>query len=108
MREAAGWPAFAQLALVRAEAVARSEPQDFLGACAGLARELLPPAVRILGPAPSPMERRQGRYRAQLLLQTTERPVLQRALPALLDAIAALPAARRVRWSLDVDPGELF
>ena len=54
------------------------------------------------------MERRQGRYRAQLLLQTTERPALRRALPALLEAIAALPAARRVRWSLDVDPGELF
>ena len=107
-RSAAGWPPFAHLALVRAEAVARAEPQDFLVACAGLARELLPASVRILGPAPSPMERRQGRYRAQLLLRTTDRPALRRALPALLEAIATLPAARRVRWSLDVDPGELF
>ncbi len=107
-RAAAGWPPYAYLALLRAEAVDRRAPQRFLEACAGCARERLPPAVRVLGPAPSPMERRQGRYRAQLLLQCPERPVLHGALPGLVERLEQLAEARRVRWSLDVDPSELF
>ena len=63
---------------------------------------------RCSGPAPAPMERRAGRYRGQLLLQAAARRDLQRFLPAFRAAIAALPAQRRVRWSLDVDPSELF
>ena len=37
--------------------------------------------IRILGPASSPMERRSGRYRAQLLLQSTDSVQL---VPALI------------------------
>ena len=40
------------------------------------------------------------------------RPEQRRALHALLDALMpqayALPQARRVRWSLDVDPVDLY
>jgi primosomal protein N' (replication factor Y) len=107
-RAAAGWPPYAYLALLRAEAVQRPQPLRFLEACAGLALDGLPPTVRVLGPAPSPMERRQGRYRAQLLLQARDRRALHGALPGLVERIESLPQARRVRWSLDVDPCELF
>ena len=54
------------------------------------------------------MERRAGRYRGQLLLQAAARRDLQRFLPEFRAAVSALPAQRRVRWSLDVDPAELF
>jgi primosomal protein N' (replication factor Y) len=54
------------------------------------------------------MERRAGRYRGQLLLQAAVRRDLQRFLPEFRAGIAALPAQRRVRWNLDVDPSELF
>ncbi|HKT31369.1 MAG TPA: primosomal protein N', partial [Gammaproteobacteria bacterium] len=67
-RRAAGLPPYAAMALLRAEAVARAAPLAFLDA----ARRKLAPAcgrqVQLLGPAPAPMERRAGRYRAQLLL----------------------------------------
>ena len=63
--------------------------------------------VRLLGPAPSPMERRAGRFRAQLLLQAPSHSPLQRFMSAWLPVIAALPEARRVRWSIDVDAAEL-
>jgi len=33
---------------------------------------------------------------------------LQRLLAGWLPAIGALPEARKVRWSIDVDPLELF
>jgi primosomal protein N' (replication factor Y) len=53
------------------------------------------------------MERRAGRYRAQLLLEAAERPPLQRLLAAWLPLVEALPSARRVRWSIDVDPHDV-
>ena len=64
--------------------------------------------VEALGPAPAPMERLAGRTRAQLLLRADRRADLQRALSGWVPALAELPAARRVRWSIDVDPADLF
>ena len=64
--------------------------------------------VRILGPASSPMERRGGRYRGQLLIHAADRRPLQRFLPVLRATIEQLDDARRTRWSIDVDPIELF
>jgi primosomal protein N' (replication factor Y) len=54
------------------------------------------------------MERRDGRARAQLLLTATARPALQKALPDWVAAVGALPGARSLRWSIDVDPVDLF
>jgi primosomal protein N' (replication factor Y) len=64
--------------------------------------------VEILGPAAAPMERRGGHYRAQLLTRAATHAPLQRLLGAWIPTVEALPEARRVRWSVDVDPVELF
>jgi len=64
--------------------------------------------VRVLGPVSAPMERRAGRYRAQLLLQCRERRGLHDMLGRLRATLEGSPAGRRVRWSIDVDPIELF
>jgi primosomal protein N' (replication factor Y) len=53
------------------------------------------------------MERRAGRWRAQLLLESAARGPLQRLLDAWLPRVENLPEARRVRWSIDVDPLEV-
>jgi primosomal protein N' (replication factor Y) len=50
------------------------------------------------------MQRRQGRYRAHLLVQATRREALHPLLDRLLAIARTLPEARSVRWSLDVDP----
>jgi len=107
-RQQAGWPPWSSLALVRAEATERPVVFSFLEATAALARTAAPLGLRVLGPAPAPMERRSGRYRGQLLLQADVRRDLQRFLPDFRAALSALPSQRRVRWSLDVDPSELF
>ncbi|MEM9384164.1 MAG: primosomal protein N' [Pseudomonadota bacterium] len=108
-RDAAGWPPFQSLALLRAEAVEASRAIHFLHEVAALARPLLrlDASVTFLGPAPATMERRAGRYRAQLLLRAPQRAPLQTLLTRLLPQVDALPAARRVRWSVDVDPVDL-
>jgi primosomal protein N' (replication factor Y) len=107
-RQQAGWPPWSSLALVRAEATERPAVFSFLEATAALARTAAPSGLRVLGPAPAPMERRSGRYRGQLLLQADVRRDLQRFLPEFRAAVSTLPSQRRVRWSLDVDPSELF
>jgi len=65
-------------------------------------------SLRILGPVDAPMARRAGRYRAQLLLQSSDRSTLHRALRELRPLLENDPTARKVRWSIDVDPVELF
>ena len=54
------------------------------------------------------MARRAGRYRAQLLLQSADRRLLHEVLRELRPLLEADPSARKVRWSIDVDPVELF
>jgi primosomal protein N' (replication factor Y) len=54
------------------------------------------------------MPRRAGMHRAQLLLTAPTRRALHAALDGALPAIYALPDARKVRWSLDVDPVDLY
>ncbi|MQP75381.1 primosomal protein N' [Stenotrophomonas sp. MYb238] len=105
-REAAGFPPFAHLALMRAEAKQVEQANEFLAA----ARQLIPgeSAVERYGPMPAPMPRRAGFQRTQLLLSATQRRALHGLLDLLMPQIHALPQARRVRWSLDVDPMDLY
>ena len=65
-------------------------------------------SVRLMGPAPAPMERRAGQHRAQLLVHAPSHSPLQRFMSAWLPLLEQLPEAKRVRWSIDVDPIELF
>ena len=66
-----------------------------------------PEGVRLLGPVAAVMERRAGRYRAQLLVETAQRAALHRFLKLWLAEVETLPLARKVRWSIDVDPLEV-
>ena len=106
-RRGARLPPFASLALVRAEALQRDAPQSFLRDAEARASARPHPGVSVLGPVPSPMERRAGRYRAQLLVDATSRGALQRFLPEWIAELESLPSARKVRWSVDVDPQEM-
>jgi len=107
-RRAARWPPYSRLAVLRAEAPRREAPLEFLERASELAASTGSSEVELLGPATAPMERRAGLYRAQLLLEAPTHSPLQRLLARWVPAIEELPAARRVRWSIDVDPLELF
>lgn len=105
-RRTLGLPPFSYLALLRAEGPTLAQALRFLTD----ARDALKPdrQVSALGPVPAPMERLAGRYRAQLLLQTPSRAALQKLLGAVVPKLDALESARKVRWSVDVDPVDLF
>jgi primosomal protein N' (replication factor Y) len=102
------YPPFSYQALLRAQAPKEEEPRRFLDEAAELARQGGVAGIELWGPVPAPMERRAGRYRAHLLLQSTRRAGLQALLRSWVPGLADLPSARRVRWSIDVDPQEMF
>jgi primosomal protein N' (replication factor Y) (superfamily II helicase) len=104
-RRAAGWPPYSRLALLRADAPDRVAAHAFLREAAAAAPET--PGLRLLGPAPAAMERRAGRYRAQLLVEAAARPVLKQFLDAWLPRVEQLRHPRPLRWSMDVDPIEV-
>ncbi|MDQ3056519.1 MAG: primosomal protein N' [Pseudomonadota bacterium] len=124
-REAAGFPPFAYMALLRAEAKHAELPMTFLHAAKRIFHDATPleaaaprapdtssppaePQLQLNGPVPAPMPKRAGMYRAQLILTSSNRRSLHNALDAALPQIYELPEARKVRWSLDVDPMDLY
>lgn len=100
-------PPLAYQALLRAEALNPERALHFLKLARALA-EPLAEGLELLGPAPAPMERRAGRYRAHLLFQAVQRSALHRFLERWRVQMGAQPVDRQVRWSLDVDPVELY
>ncbi len=111
-RRATSLPPFSHLALLRADALKPELADMFLEDAYSIAEQLLEQlkveGVELLGPITSPMERRAGRYRAQLLIQANSRAQLHRLLTPLCSNLEILPSARQSRWSMDVDPIDLF
>lgn len=65
-------------------------------------------SVLILGPVPALMEKRAGRYRAQLLMRSADRAALHQLIDQHILSVTKLKLARKVRWSIDIDPTELI
>ena len=107
-REMTRWPPFTRLALVRSAAHRQADAREFLEHARRTFADYCGDSLRILGPVDAPMARRAGRYRAQLLLQASDRNALHGLLRNLRPALEQDPLARKVRWSIDVDPIELF
>jgi primosomal protein N' (replication factor Y) (superfamily II helicase) len=54
------------------------------------------------------MPLRAGRHRGQLLIESVTRRNLHTALRTWWIQLSQLPSARKVRWSIDVDPVDLY
>jgi len=106
-RQLAMLPPYTHMALLRAEANHSIPPETFLEQAHHLALKLGNEGVDLYGPMPALMERRAGKYRYQLLLQANKRANLHRLLADWVVQLNQLPEARKVRWSLDVDPLDL-
>ncbi len=102
-RKTACWPPYAAVALLRAEASSLETAEAFLLEAAKLIEHQ---DLSLAGPQPAPMTKRANRYRAQLLVQANDRKVLQKHLASRLQQLHQLPGA--ARWSIDVDPADLY
>jgi primosomal protein N' (replication factor Y) (superfamily II helicase) len=108
-REALAYPPFSRLAnlrfdgldAARVEAAARAAAQELRTVNAARSR---PRQLRILGPAPAPIERLRARYRWQILLKARSGADLRALLrPAIADAQRRARDVG-VRVAIDVDP----
>jgi primosomal protein N' (replication factor Y) len=117
----ANLPPYCYQILIRSEASDAQDAMDFLLSLkAGLQLNLQKTdhvlskiqdnkaQIEFWGPVSAPMLRRQGRYRFQLLIQATKRKELHSLMAEMMPYIYKSPLARKVRWSLDVDPQEMM
>ncbi len=101
-RESAGFPPFVFQVLLRAEDRQESDVYVFLKQAREMAKGLAM-SVEIYGVVAATMAKRANHFRAQLLIQSDSRKSLQQFLREwrpLLETIAA----KKIRWSLDIDP----
>jgi primosomal protein N' (replication factor Y) len=106
-RQAAGFPPFSFQALLRAEAAELAQALAFLAAGRDAALALAGAAIAVYDPVPMRLMRLKNLERAQMLVESANRPALQAFLAAWNEALAALRAPQGLRWHLDVDPLEL-
>jgi primosomal protein N' (replication factor Y) len=100
-RHAACLPPFSYQALLRSDAPNKDDVRRFLDQ----AKQYFPAGEALIyGPFPAMMERRSGRTRWYLLVQANKRSGLHRQLDEWVLKLQKLPSARKVRWSVDVDP----
>ena len=112
-RKSADYPPYSHIALLRAEAMEQQKALVFLEDMYQQARVLIAAnqemeSVKLSEPIASIMEKRAGRYRAQLLVQATSRKPLHAFLVQWRGIIEKARQTRHVRWSLDVDPVDLY
>ncbi|MFN3416679.1 MAG: primosomal protein N' [Caldimonas sp.] len=103
-RAMAGLPPHAHLALLRSEARSQEAAQAWLEAAAGLAGD--PEGVTIYPPVPMGVPRVANVERAQMLVESASRPLLQRFLAQWCPRLHELRGEHKglLRWAVDVDP----
>ena len=111
-RKAAGFPPFGFMTLWRAESARPGVAIQFLQYLSQIGHNIRKNRdyreVEIMDPVSSPMEKLAGRYRAQLLVKSNRRKPLHDLLSLWISEIETSTQARKVRWSLDVDPMEMY
>ncbi|GMR20081.1 MAG: primosomal protein N' [Gammaproteobacteria bacterium] len=108
-RRAAQLPPYAHLASLRGEATSKHNVQEFIAQAYQSGKQIGDTMqIELSAPITSVMEKRAGRFRMQILLQSSKRPELHRHLELWLPLLEEMPLAKKVRWSLDVDPMDLY
>lgn len=101
-RRQVGLPPFLYQALLRAEARELQIALDFLQQAVDCANH---PGITVNDPIPMSMTRVANVERAQLLVESVSRPVLQAFLKTWMGMLRAMKT--RAKWSLEVDPVDI-
>ena len=105
-RKEAGLPPFTFHAIIRAEANSSNTARSFLESI--IAKVQVRNTVNLLGPIPALMEKKAGRYRQLLIVNSANRSDLHREVREIIQTTESLPDSKKVRWSVDVDPTDMF
>ncbi|MGA7873558.1 MAG: primosomal protein N' [Candidatus Binatus sp.] len=99
------YPPFARLAMVRIEG---AEPHLVRRVAEAVAKSLAmrstPEGIRVLGPAPAPIERIKQRYRWQVMLKSRELKPMHAAISAMRAEIGPSAEGDDIYLAIDIDP----
>ncbi len=112
LRRELSYPPFAKLAMVRIEGedpeavsrVATAAAHALSRAADAYRRTASPDIIRVLGPAPAPIERIKKRYRWQVMVKSENLTALRTALSAMQTTLARRAREADVHLSIDIDP----
>jgi primosomal protein N' (replication factor Y) len=103
-RQAAHLPPYGYLALLSASALQRELPMAFLREVRAQLPQVPMSTLQVLGPIPALMEKRAGRFYAQILISAPQRRSVQNFCKQLIFQIENMPKKHQVRWHIDIDP----
>ncbi|WP_008293179.1 primosomal protein N' [Congregibacter litoralis] len=106
-RRASGLPPYGQLMLLRSDARNERDGEAFLRAVQKEVTGFLPPDCQLIGPLPSAMPRRAGRFRWQLWCLSASRGSAMAAARLLVERAEGLRKSRELSWFIDVDPSDV-
>jgi primosomal protein N' (replication factor Y) len=112
LRRELSYPPFAKLAMVRIEGedpeavsrIAAAAAHALARAADAYRRTASPDVIRVLGPAPAPIERIKKRYRWQVMVKSENLTALRTALSAMRAALGPRARQSNVYLGIDVDP----
>jgi len=107
-RAVTGMPPMGYLALIRVESNQMLKTETFINQARKIAEDMNSGDIEILGPAIAPLERKAGYYRMQLLFKAVQRANLHKFLGPWIEAVSNIKTANTIRWSVDVDPYNLY
>ena len=107
-RKITAMPPVGQLIVLRTDCADAQYGELFLQNLRDQAAASLLAGAALIGPLPSPMQRRAGKFRSQLLLAAPHRAAAQAAATLLVTIAESLPARLGLKWTIDIDPQDLF
>ncbi len=103
-RQQLGYPPFQRLVQIVFRSPTQKEACQAAQNSLKLLNQKISPPLKILGPAPCPIEKLRGAYRWQLLLKGPSTGAQRRQLQALLDADFPNSLPSKTKVTVDVDP----
>jgi len=108
LRQELGWPPYSRMALVRIEGADAGAVAAMAERAAKALRsqvgDMKVDAMRVLGPAPAPIERLRGRYRWQVVVRSAEASAMRAALASMQRQLGDRDARAGVFVGIDLDP----
>ncbi len=105
-RKISQWPPYTRLAIVRAESTAHGAGLHLLESLYATLKD--EPELQCAPPGPAPMERRAGRYRAQLMITSDSPNTLINQLSRLRHYLENSKLTGIARWNIEIDPVDML
>jgi len=109
-RKSAHLPPFSYLALMRVECPQLERIHAFFSECMHVLtpKQLTEKQVQMMGPVPAPMTKKSGTLHYQLLFIADKRNQLHEVIASLILTLEQTKIQRQVKWSIDIDPIDLY